>query len=226
MYKFSVYSLMLFFMVVSYSHAGETGIEVTGTAKESVVPDMARFSFSLKGKGKELSPLKAEIDKKTAATVTLFKKLGVETKNITSSEVSIQPQYNYQTKTFIGYDVSRNVKVVLHDLAKYTALVNGAIEAGITTINNITLDIKDRGTLENKALGSAIKAAKQKAEILAANSDVKIGKVLYVKEGGGPIRLESYQFKQRASSADVAQGAFEPGEIAVTATVSVRYSIQ
>ena len=67
--------------------------------------------------GRNLSELKTEIDRKTAALVGLCKKIGIKTKNITSAEVSIRPQYNYQTRTFLGYDVSRNVSVILKDLA-------------------------------------------------------------------------------------------------------------
>lgn len=223
--KLTIYSLVIFALLVPASYASETGIEVTGTAKETVVPDIATFSFSISGKGLELEPLKADIDKKTASTVTLCKKLGIKSKHITSSEISIHPQYNYQTRSFIGYDVSRNITVVLYDLENYTALVNGAIKAGITTINNISLDTKDRNTVERKALVSAIHAAKQKAETIASSSGVKLGKVLYVKEGGGSIRLETYNFRQDRVSG-VAQGAFEPGEITVTSSVSIRYAIK
>lgn len=221
----AIYSLIIFSLMVTYSYAEEAGIEVTGVATERVIPDMATFSFSISGKGQDLAATKAAIDKKTASTVSLSKKLGIKSKNITSSKISIHPQYNYQTKSFIGYEVSRNIKVVLNDLDKYTDLVNGAIKSGITSIRNIILDTKNRASLERKALGSAIEAAKKKAEILAISSNIKIGKVLHVKEGGVPIRLESYAFNQRSRNEGLTQGAFEPGEISVTATVSVRYAI-
>lgn len=221
------YTLVLFSLcfMPPYVNAQEGGIEVTGTAKESVVPDMATFSFSINGKGKVLATLKNDIDTRTADLVALSKKSGVKTKNITSSEVSIRPEYNYQTKSFIGYNVSRNVKVILKNLDNYTDLVNGAIKSGITTISSIALDTKDREELEQKALGLAIEAARKKAEIMAKSSGVTLGKVIYVKEGGSPIRNEGFAFREKVSSASAPQGVFEPGEISVTATVVVKYSI-
>ena len=206
-------------------NAEEGGVEVTGTAKESVVPDMATFSFSINGKGKVLATLKNEIDIKTADLVTLCKKTGVKTIDITSSEVSIRPEYNYQTKSFIGFNVSRNVKVILKNLDNYTDLVNGAIKSGITNISSIALDTKDREALERKALGLAIDAARKKADIMAKSAGVTLGKVIYVKEGGSPIRAENFAFREKVSSASTTQGVFEPGEISVTATVVVKYSI-
>lgn len=226
--KKSLYVYLLIFLsacLASISYAGQSGIEVTGNAKVSVVPDMATFSFAINDRGKNLASLKADIDKKTAELISLCKKLNIETKDISSSEVSIRPQYNYQTKSFLGYEVSRNINVVLKNLKKYTELVNGAIASGITNINNIALDSMEREALESKVLGAAIESAKQKATIIANNSGVNLGKVVYVKEGGSPIRLESYGFRQSASAIPSESGAFEPGEISVTASVVVRYAI-
>ncbi|MFH2012865.1 MAG: SIMPL domain-containing protein [Pseudomonadota bacterium] len=223
-YLILVISILVFPITFSYANGG--GIEVSGTAKVSVIPDIAKFSFSINDRGKLLVELKANVDKKTVALVSLCKKLGIKTKDISSSEVSITPQYNYQTKTFIGYEVYRNIKVTLNDLIKYPDLVNGAITSGITMIRSIELDTKDRSKLEIKALGSAIEEAKKKAEILAKSTGVTLGKVIYVKEGDIPIEYGTYKFKEKASGSTIAQqGAFEPGEISVSVTVFVKYDI-
>ena len=218
--------LILMLSLSSYVTADEGVIEVMGTAKVSVVPDMATFLFSIKGRGKELSSLKGEIDVKTATLVTFCKKLGVKTKKITSSEMSIRPQYNYKTRLFLGYEVSRDIKVRLDELDRYPDLVNGAIDSGITTIKNIMLDTMDRDALTRKALVSAMHAARSKAEILAKASEVKLGKIMNVKEVGAPVERSSYLYKSRAQSGDLSQGAFEPGEISVSATVSVKYAVE
>jgi len=213
---------------MSFVYASENGIQVVGTAKESVVPDMATFSFSINERGKRLSNVKASVDNKSANLINVCKKLEIEAKNITSTEVSIRPQYNYQTKTFIGYEVSRTIKVTLNDLRQYSELVNGAIEAGITTVGNIDLDTSARENLENKALASAIEAAKVKAEIIARNTGTQLGRVLSVKEGSLPFEADMYRFKGLTESASVEmrQGAFEPGEITITTSVVIKYEIK
>ena len=218
------FSLIFF---ASFSSAAEQGITVTGKAKVSVVPDIALFSFAINGRGKELGVLKADIDKKTAALVSLSKKTGIKKKNISSSEVSIRPQYNYQTKVFTGYEVSRNIKVRLDNLDKYTELVNGAIASGITTINGVKLDISNRDELERKVLATAVKDAKKKADILAKSTGVNLGKVVSIQEGGQRIVHDSFQFREMASTQSASQqGSFEPGEIKVTTSVVVNYAIK
>lgn len=220
---FVVFFCLMFVTFASQAH--DKGITVSATAKERVIPDMAYFSFAIDDRGKQLAILKKSIDKKTASLITLFKKLGIDKKFISSSEVSIRPQYNYQTKTFIGYEVSRNVSVTLHSLEKYSALVNGAIESGITTISNISLDTKERNSLESKALISAINRAKEKATLLAKSTGVILGTVTSIRENGPQMIHDEFKFNTRRSALHQ-NGAFEPGEISVTASVIVNYAIE
>ena len=222
-----ILTILSFYFFLTFAHADEGGIQVVGTAKISVVPDMATFSFSINERGKILPTLKTDVDGKSADLVSLCKKLDIESKHIISSEVSIRPQYNYQTKTFIGYEASRDIKVTLNELSKYSELVNGAIGTGITTIRSINLDIKDRVNLENKALSAAIDAAKIKAEIIAKNTGTKLGKVISVQEGSMPFEANNYKFRGVAESSSIAsrQGAFEPGEITITTSVVLKYEI-
>lgn len=205
------------------AQANDTGIRVVGTSKVSVAPDMATFSFAIEERGTDLKSVKQAIDDKAVKLIRLCKRLGVKAAHITSSQLAIRPQYNYQTKAFLGYEVSREVKVVLNDLNRYTDLVDGAIASGITTIRNITLDTTKRDALEDKALTSAAWAAKQKAEILARGTGVRLGKVVAIDEGGAPVVHRVYAAGMRTPQE---KGAFEPGRITVTATVTVTYSIQ
>lgn len=205
------------------AQANDTGIRVVGTSKISVAPDMAVFAFAIEDRGKDLKAVKQNTDDRAAKLIRLCRRMGVEAAHITSSQLAIRPQYNYQTKAFLGYEASREVNVVLNDLNRYTDLVNGAISSGITTIRNITLDTTKRDRLEDEALTAAAGAAKKKAEILAKSTGVKLGKVVAIDEGGAPVVRRVYTAGMRTLQE---KGAFEPGRITVTATVTVTYSIQ
>lgn len=220
-----IMTLLLASLFPLAAQAGEGGVQVVGSSKVSVAPDIAHFIFAISGQGKELKGLKADIDSKTARLVGACKQIGVRSKDISSTEVSIRPQYNYQTKEFLGYEVSREVKVALNQLARYTELVNGAIESGITTIRDISLDTTQRDMLERQALSAAVDAAKKKAQALAQRAGVELGKVVSMVEGGAHAELASYEFKSQRLSMSAAQDAFEPGEITVSATVTILYSI-
>lgn len=210
-------------LIPFWAQAGDKGIRVVGTSKVSVAPDMATFGFAIEEQGKDLKSVKQAIDDRAAKLIRLCKRMGIEAAQITSSQLSIRPQYNYQTKAFLGYQVSRDVKVVLNDLSRYTDLVNGAVSSGITTIRSITLDTTKREELEDKALTSAAGAAKKKAGILARSTGVTLGKVVAIDEGGAPVVRRVFAAAIRSPREN---GAFEPGQITVTVTVTATYAIE
>ncbi len=216
-------------VLAACGHANERtydrSIEVSGTAEQSVAADMATFTFTINIRGQELAELKLDVDSKTASLVELCKKLGVAKKDISSAEVSIHPQYNHQTRALIGYSVSRTVKVTLRELASYTELMNGAIAAGVNTVGAIKLDVNNRDELQRRALAAAINDARNKADILAKSAGVNVGDVLTIRETATAGGVEPYRFAERAQTT-TAKGAFEPGEITLTTTVSVSYAIK
>lgn len=213
-------------LVSSVVYAQESLIEVTGQAEISVVPDMAVFYFSISRTGNSIENLKDSIDEKTKDLLYLCRKLGVDEKKISASRVSIHPQYNYKTKELINYSVSQEVKVILEDLERYSELVNGAIRSGVTTLSNVVMDTSKRQMLEDRALGEAVEKAVQKAKIAARSAGVSLGKVAVIREMSGAGPVSAYRFKAPMASESGGRNTFEPGEISVSAAVSVQYYIQ
>jgi len=223
--KFHFLFLVFLLLLPGLAAADTRGIQVSGKAKVSVVPDMATFTFAIEGRGQELAVVKQDIDTRTAKLVQLCKSVGVDTKKITATEVSIRPQYNYQNKTFLGYAVTRTVNVTLTDLDNYSALVSGAIDAGITTIQNIVVDTSSRDDLQREALEAAVQDARDKAQIVARGAGVKLGKVVSIIEGGIPVEASSYRLLGTEAAQIDGAAVVEPGEISITAMVTVTFSL-
>lgn len=213
------------FLLASCAYAEARIIEVNGTAKQSLEPDIAKFSFTINVHGKELTALKTNVDTKTAELVKVCEKLGVSKRDISSAEVSIHPQYNHQTRTLLAYSVSRTVKVTLREIAKYSDIMNGAIAAGVNTVGRVILDVEDRDALQEKALSAAVANARKKAEILASSAGVSLGNVISLREISSGRGVEPYRFTEQAVSSRV-PGSFEPGEITLSTSVTVNYAIK
>lgn len=218
--------LVILLLLPCLAFADDSGIRVSGSATVSTVPDLATFTFALEGRGQDLPVVKEDIDARTARLVQLCKSLDIPTNKITATEVSIRPQYHYQNKTLLGYQVSRTLTVTLADLANYSALVNGAIESGITTIRNIIIDTSQRDELQRHALETAVRDAGRKARIIARGAGVKLGRLLSVTEGGTPMKADHYRLLSRETAVAGNVDVVEPGEITVTATVVVNYAIE
>ena len=193
-------------------------------------PQLVVFDFMIEERGQLLPPLKARIDSKATALVKLCKRLGIQPKDLTSAEISIQPQYHYNSGRFTGYHVSRTITARLYDLSNYSKVVDGAVHAGITTIQNISLQMKQDNDLENRALAKAVEEGTKKAQLLASQSKVRVGKILEVTQSRPDYAYQSgYEAKARLQRNDVAMEAapyaFEPGQLLVSKTVHLVFEI-
>lgn len=205
-------------------------IHVSATAEVKAKPEVVIFNFQIEKRGTALKPLKTIVDRNTAALVALCKKLGIKPKDLTAAEISIQPQYNYNTNHFTGYQVSRNITARLYDLNKYSEVINGAVNAGITTIQNVSLEMKNERELQLKALAKAVKKATSKAKLLADENGVGLGKVMQVTESGSGGYQVAYEAKLQGNRdgvvAESAPYAFEPGRLSVSSSVQMSFEIK
>lgn len=207
-------------------------IHVSATATVEAKPELAVFDFLIEERGKQLKPLKNVVDRKASALVKLCKQLGIKPKDLTSAELSIEPQYHYNTNRFTGYHVSRTVTARLYDLEKYSKVIDGAVNSGITTVRNISLQLKDDENLEKQAMTRAVDSAFAKALLLAKQNRVTLGKVTSVSEtGSNNYVAANYLAKQSRSrgmtgvAMEAAPFAFEPGHLSVSKTVQITYAI-
>lgn len=227
--KTNIVLLMGLFFVAACNDPTTRRIEVSGSAFVYAAPELARFDFTIEKRGKVLSTLKSDVDRKTARLVKLCKKLGIDPKDITAAEVEIEPKYSYERNTFLGYKVSRNVHANLYDLDKYSKVIDGAVRAGITNIQNISLELKEQNNIEDQALEKAITKARYKAELLANKSGVKLGEVLRISESQPALPQEEYKLYKGLSDRapePSANAVFEPGRLTITRTVYVVFGIE
>ncbi len=69
-YFISGFIYLLLSMTLSISAiADSNGVQVSGTATVSAVPDIAQFSFAVNGRGKSLPGLKLDIDKNSIVCI-------------------------------------------------------------------------------------------------------------------------------------------------------------
>jgi len=212
-------------MTVAANVAAEDarGIHVTGFAEVLVEPDMAHITFEIVRQGQDAKALSQEVDDVTAAVVKLAESVKVARKDITTAVVQVTPEYRMNAGRSIldGVSVRRTVRVELSDLARYEALLEGALEAGVNTISGIELDLSDRDTLEREAVKAAIEDAIREAGFAAGELGIRVGRVIdVVVHDTGPA------FRPMAMARMAAEdSSFRPGQIAVSRTVSVLFEI-
>lgn len=153
---------------------------------------------------------------------------GIETKDITTSGLSVQPVYSDPSKDpsgqskITGYQVSNQLTVRIRDLAASGPLLDKVVSAGANRVNGISFEIDKPDALRDTAIQAAIAEAKRKAELMAAAAGVKLGAIQSVNanEGGGQPIFRAMAMKDAAPAMPVLGGTQE-----ITATATIVYAI-
>ena len=126
-----------------------------------------------------------------------------------------------------GY-VSRNViEVRIDDVAKVGDVMDVAVASGVTAVQGVRFDLKQRESLEREALKRATADARQRAEAAAAGAGRAIDRVIRVEEPGArPMPPPQPMMMMRQVAADQAQTPVAAGEIEIRANVTLTATLK
>jgi len=219
----------------------EPHIYVEGTSEFGIFPDQIKISVSLSSVNLDAETAKTEVDQRSLKLFEAVKKLNVEKGDITATPLQINPAFEYEDRKKIdkGTRVNRNVDITLKDLKKYPQLNDILVKTGITSKISSIVEVSNERELKKKALMLALKDARIKAESLAELQNKSIKDVHSISEfktrGDNSYNLrpeqeiygQSYAVaEQRHRVPPPPPGIFEIGEMRVTATVYVVYTIE
>ncbi|MEM7177267.1 MAG: SIMPL domain-containing protein [Pseudomonadota bacterium] len=164
-------------------------LRVTGTGTVTVVPDQAQVSLGVVTIGATAAEAMAANSPKVKAIIDLLKQKGVAPADIRTSNLSIQPRYNNrqdgQAPTIAAYQVSNMVDAKISDLADLGGILDAAIGAGATNVNQLTMGYSDQDGAMDKAREAAVKDAIARAGLIAEAAGVTLGPILSIDDGAG-----------------------------------------
>ena len=100
--------------------------------------------------------------------------------------------------------------------------IDAAVKAGANLVQGIRFDLADKQELQQQALQSAIKQENMKAEAMAASAGVELQGIVSINEDYGTyVPLQDAMVMRAASYANQAETSITPGEIEVTARVTM-----
>ena len=150
-------------------------IQVSGVAVVNVTPDRALIKLGVQSNGRSAK----EAQKKNTDTITqvvnALKKLGVETKDISTDWYTVVPIYqDYDSLHIEGYRIYNTVEVTLRDVNKANDAIVAAFTAGANQVVDVQFYTSELRKYRDQAREAAMTAAREKAEALstAAGSDV------------------------------------------------------
>lgn len=227
--KKSILILATLFMTMSYAQEIKQVpmINVSGEGKVKVIPDQASISISIETKGTKADDVKKENDKKMDAILKFIKKSAIAKEDFQTQRVSLNPNYDYEKKKY-NYVATQTVVILLKDLSKYDALMEGLIDAGVNRVDNVVFKSSNMVQLQSDARKLAMKDAKAKAEDYVSVLNQKVGKAITISDNSQVYYPQPvmYAMKTMAISDSAPRETLAAGEIEITANVSVSFILE
>jgi uncharacterized protein len=202
--------------------AAERLVTVTGEASVAVAPDTSIIRIGVTSQGKTAREASEANAARMTSVLAAIKDAGIADKDVQTSRLSLQPQYDPNkagAAHLLGFQVTNQVTVKIHDIANLPGILDRAIAAGANEMSGIEFIVSEQSKLLDQARDEAIADARRKAEIYARAAGAKVGHVVAITEGGAaapPIAMQA----MRAAGVPVA-----PGEQTLRAMVTVCYEL-
>ena len=198
----------------------QRGIVVSGTGHVSAKPDRAMVSAGVQSRAATAREAHDATNRTMQAVIAAIKGMGIPDTAIRTSGIALYPTSD-DKNAITGYAAMNTVTVTVDDVNQAGAVLDTAVGAGANTGGNVQFTLKDPTTLRNQALVAAIGDAKAKSAVVAEAIGIATPGILAVSEGGvsEPVLAAADGRGAAAGSAT----PIEPGEITVTAQVSVTF---
>jgi uncharacterized protein len=221
-----------------YSGGASNSISVNGDAEVRVVPDEVMLTLGVETFDKVLKVSKKMNDERVTKTIAAAKSHGIAAEQIQTDYIGIEPRYqNYDvSSTLLGYVVRKTIVIRLKDLSKFEELLSDALEAGVTHVHGVEFRTTELRKYRDEARKLALKAAQEKAELLAGEAGRNVGKALSIGEssfgywssygswwnryGSGVTQNVVQNMGGASVSTD---NTLAPGQIAIRATVNTTF---
>ena len=207
-------------------------VSVTGSGEVKAQPDMAYVTLGVEARRPTLAEARAEVNATVERLLALTRELRIEPKFVDSTRLQVQPDYRWDEKSssqvLLGYVVSRQVDVELHDLDRLGTLLEKSVSAGVNQVGGARLDSSRRKELERAALTQAVDDARLNADALARAAGARLGPVQSLSTTGTmpvPMYAERAMSVAAAPMADAAEKSYQSSEMKFTASVSAQFEL-
>ncbi len=216
-------------------------ITASGEAEIKVAPDEVVLILGVETWDKNIRVAKKMNDDRVARLTSLTRSFGIDPKYVQTDQMAVDPRYRSGTFTdddFIGYFVNKTIVITLKDVSRFEDLYTAVLEAGANHVYGIQFRTTELRKYRDQARALAIKAAQEKAAAMAGVVGQKIGRPQSVQEDsvnwfspygsrwGNNMTQNVIQNAGGSGSMFSEDGTFAPGQISVTARVTVAFEMQ
>ena len=209
----------------SASAANPRQVTVIGSGQVQGVPDTLTADVGIEFTAPDVTAAMNQTNDRQQAVINAVAGAGVDRKNISTTEVNLQPQYDNVGGTITGYRAANSIRVKIHpaDSASHVLAVIVGAGGDATRINSVSYSIADDSQLVKDARARAFQDAKNRAEQYAQLSGLKLGKIISISEASGATAPAPPPLRGGAMPSAV---PLEPGQQTVSFSVTAVWQLQ
>jgi uncharacterized protein YggE len=162
-------------------------VTVVGAGRVQGVPDTLTAELAIEFIAPDVTAAMNQTNARQQAVIDALAGAGVDRKDINTTNVTLQPQFDSAANTITGYRAGNSIRVKIHpadSASRVLALVVGTGGAA-TRINSVSFSIGDDSQLVKDARSRAFHDAKDRAEQYAGLSGLGLGKIISISETSG-----------------------------------------
>lgn len=227
--------------VRSYNNTYQTHtLRVTGKATRQLPPNQSTLTGSWLEKAATADEARSKLNTSSTKGLEALKAAGIEEKNITTTQVTVYPEYDYsgavtyKEPKITGYQASLTMEAKLSDTTKADAIIAVMTQNGAQSTSGPSLSISTemRDQIERELRVAAVADAANQAQALAKESGGKLGAVISVTDGYGradtpnPIPYAIAEDAKSSVGSSLPTSAISVGEKEITVTVDVSYELK
>jgi uncharacterized protein len=206
----------------------QKSIQITGIGSISGEPDIVILTLGVSVERKTVKEARDEAAEAMTLVLDSLKANGVADKDLRTQHFSINQQFDFirGQQVFRGYAVTNIVSATIRNLDVIGQSIDDAAAAGgdLVRVHSIQFAIDDPKSLQMEARIAAMRDALAKAQTLATEGGVTLGKPISISEGGFAIP-PPIPFARDASAEGIAT-PIQPGQLDVSVTVNVIFAIE
>lgn len=162
-------------------------VTVVGSGHVQGVPDTLTADVGIEFTAPDVTAAMDQTNARQQAVIDALAGAGVDRKDISTTDVSLQPQYDSSGGTITGYRAGNAIRVTIHPAGSASRLLALIVGTGgaATRINSVSYSIADDSQLVKDARARAFHDAQDRAEQYAQLSGLGLGKVISISETSG-----------------------------------------
>ena len=203
-------------------HDRDTALTSVGTATIAVAPDCADLTLTVEADAPKPGEALAHARKNQDAVLAAMKKLGVADKDLSLSQLSVDPIYRSDgTRSVLdGFRARVTITATTRSFDQVAPMMEAAADAGVTEMSS-RFRRSDLETIRKQVRAQALAAAQAKAKDTAATLGLTLGRITTVSDASQSYLYSNEYFPSGGGGGGGLGGETQPLTIDVTLTYEI-----